>query len=123
MMHSIKGYINGIPYGQDKRRGDVDAPDRWSEQVRAQTSSLEKVISPCILRITFYLPPDKFPEDLPFGNDIDNLLKRFCDALGETIFSNAPGKDSVVISIEACKVKVSNNAEAGVQFEIITTTT
>ncbi len=121
IMNSIRGKIIGVPYGQDKVRGDVDAPKKWSDKIKTQTSIFEKVTSPCILRVTFYLPPSKFPSDLPYGNDIDNLLKRFCDALGETIFLDAPGKDSVIISVEACKVKVSDDKEAGAEFEIITT--
>jgi hypothetical protein len=50
---------------------------------------------------------------LPYGSDLDNLLKRFQDALNETIFSEAKGKDSCIISLTASKIKVSSAKEAG----------
>ncbi len=118
-MKSIRGKINGIPYGHDKVTGDLKAPRLWTDSIIEKTASLEKINCPCILRVTFHLPKDKFPSDLPYGNDIDNLLKRFCDALGQTIFADAPGKDSVIISIEATKVKAINDSDAGADFEII----
>jgi Holliday junction resolvase RusA-like endonuclease len=118
-LKSIKEKVNGIPYGHDKVMGDLNAPRVWTDRIIEKTASLEKVNCPCILRVTFHLPQDKFPSNLPYGNDIDNLLKRFCDALGQTIFSEAPGKDSVIISIEATKVKAKQDSDAGAEFEII----
>jgi Holliday junction resolvase RusA-like endonuclease len=55
----------------------------------------------------------------PFGTDLDNLLKRFFDALGQTVFSDAPGKDACVVAIEAAKALVMNPSESGVDGEII----
>jgi len=118
-MKSIRARITGTPYGSDKVTGDLIAPQRWTDKIIEGTASLEKINGPCILRVTFHLPQNKFPSDLPYGNDVDNLLKRFCDALGQTIFSEAPGKDSVIISIEATKVKAITDAEAGADLEII----
>ena len=63
--------------------------------------------------------PEKFPKDHPYGSDLDNLLKRFFDALIETVFLDAPGKDGIVVSIEATKVRVGHSGEAGADFEII----
>ena len=83
-------WYKGIPYGKRKGRGDVGAPAKWAEAVVRQTRRLPKVDGPCMLRVTFLLPPDKFPADLPFGMDLDNLLKGFLDPLGETVFKNAP---------------------------------
>jgi len=72
-----------------------------------------------VLKATFLLPPDKFPTDLPYGLDLDNLLKLFLDALNETIFSEAKGKDSCVISMTVMKTMVPSNKEAGVHLEIL----
>jgi len=65
------------------------------------------------------LPDNKYPEDLPYGSDLDNLLKRFCDAVNKTILSNAPGNDSCIVNIEASKARVKNIDDAGAQFEFI----
>lgn len=118
-MISTRVSINGVPYAQLKSRGDKRAPQRWTAAVIAQTSSLPKTTHPCLVRVTFRLPPNKFPADHPHGGDLDNLLKRFFDALVETVFSDAPGKDGIVISLEATKVKVASEAEAGADLEII----
>lgn len=111
--------ISGIPYGRDKARGDIEAPNRWSQTVKQQTAHLPKVKEACIMKVTFLLPPDKFPTDFPYGSDLDNLLKRFLDALNETIFSETQGKDSCVISMNVTKTKVMNREEAGVHLEIL----
>jgi hypothetical protein len=118
-MKSHRKSIIGIPYSHAKPRGDVDAPGRWTAAVKDQTKDMPKIVRPCVVRVTFRLPPDKFTKDLPFGNDLDNLLKRFFDALIETVFSTAAGKDSVVVSIEATKVKVATEGDAGAELEII----
>ena len=72
-----------------------------------------------MIRVTFLLPPDKFAKDYPFGPDIDNYLKRFQDAIKETIFRNAPGGDSCIMHIEASKVRVDSPAEAGAHLEVL----
>src|SRR5437867_2981268 len=89
--------IDGIPYSANKVVGDLDAPDRWKQAVINQTNRLPKVTEACILKVTFLLPPNKFQKDFPYGSDLDNLLKLFLDALNETVFSAASGKDSCVI--------------------------
>jgi Holliday junction resolvase RusA-like endonuclease len=118
-MNYISALIKGIPYGKSKARGDIGAPSRWTESVKQQTYHLPKVKEACILKLTFLLPTDKFPKDFPYGPDLDNLLKRFLDALNETIFSEASGKDSCIISMNVTKVKVSNSENAGVQLEVL----
>jgi len=47
------------------------------------------------------------------------MLKRFFDALNETVFSSAQGKDGIVVSIEVTKVRVGELNEAGADLEII----
>lgn len=112
--------IEGVPYsGPRSQRGNVAAPKIWTQKIIDQTKNLAKVNEACILNVTFLLPPDKFPKDYPFGSDLDNLLKRFLDALNETIFSEAKGKDSCVISLHASKVKVNSESDAGALLEII----
>ena len=119
-MLSIRQKIVGIPYGQDKPRGNQAGPPAWSEAVVAQTRDLPEVTGPCLLRVTFLLPPSKFPRDHPFGNDLDNLLKRFCDALIQTVFRNAPGGDGCVLAMEVTKTRVGSDQEAGAELEIVT---
>jgi len=118
-MQYISIKISGIPYGKSKTRGDTEAPNRWSEIVKLQTLNLQKVKEACIMKVTFLLPADKFPTDFPYGPDLDNLLKRFLDALNETIFSEARGTDSCIISMHVTKTKVSKPEEAGVHLEIL----
>jgi hypothetical protein len=118
-MRSLRVSISGIPYGQLKSGGDKAAPARWTERVKEQSAHLPKVVHPCLIRVTFRLPPEKFPKDHPYGSDLDNLLKRLFDALIETVFSDAPGKDGIVISIEATKVRVAGSNQAGADLEII----
>ena len=118
-MKHIYTKISGIPYGQRKARGRQDTPKQWSKQIIDQTKDLPKIKEACILKVTFLLPRDKYPKDLPYGSDLDNLLKRFQDALNETIFSEAKGKDSCIISLTATKVKVNSAKEAGALLEVI----
>ena len=118
-MKHISLKILGIPYGQSKTRGDTSAPEKWTQAVIDQTKHLAKVKEACILRITFLLPPNKFPPDFPYGPDLDNLIKRFLDALNETIFSEAEGKDSCVIEMSVIKARADSDAEAGALIEVL----
>ena len=115
----ISGKVLGIPCGHLKPGGDQRAAPAWSAAIVACTSALPKVSTPCLLRVTFLLPPEKFPKDHPFGSDLDNLLKRFNDALVQTVFSGAPGQDGCVVAIEATKVRVASRDEAGAEFSIL----
>src|SRR6266478_1177425 len=105
--------IKGIPYSKSKHRGAVEAPAAWTTTVRQATRGLPKIKEACILKITFMLPANKFPPNFPFGPDLDNLLKRFLDALNETVFSDARGKDSCIISLHLMKTRVETAKEAG----------
>lgn len=118
-MKCISVKIKGVPYGRNKSRGDKDAPGRWTDAVIEQTQGLPKINEACMLKVTFFLPPDKFPSDFPYGSDLDNLLKRFCDALNKTVFSESPGKDSCVINLTATKAKVNDIDAAGAYLEIL----
>ncbi|MEO7862520.1 MAG: hypothetical protein ABIU05_19225 [Nitrospirales bacterium] len=119
MLESFRKRIAGVPYCQNKSRGVDDGTAKWTAAVRDQTRDLPKLKGPCLLRVTFLLPPDKFPSDHPYGSDLDNLLKRFFDALNETIFSEVPGKDGCVVSLEVTKTKVASYAEVGAELEVI----
>jgi len=68
-------FIEGIPYGQQKPRGDIEAPNRWAESVKQPTKALSKVEKPCYMTAVFVLPQDKYPSDHPYGPDLDNLTK------------------------------------------------
>ena len=119
MLKSQRMRIRGIPYPQAKSTGNTEGRLRWTEAVVERTKNFPKVAGPCLLRVTFRLPKDKFHNKNPFGTDLDNLLKRFLDALSQTVFSDAPGKDACVVSLEATKVLVVNPTEAGVDGEIV----
>ena len=96
-------FIEGIPYGQLKVRGDLDAPGKWTRAIKEATTDLPKVKGPCNMIVVFVLPKDKFPSDYPHGPDLDNLIKRLFDALNYTILSEAPGKDSSIIQLVVSK--------------------
>ena len=118
-MSYINIKISGVPYSKLKSRGDFLALERWNEAVRSQTRDLPRISEACILKVTFLLPPDKYPKNLPYGPDPDNLLKRFLDLLNETVFYDARGCDSCVVSIHAMKTRVETTAEAGAALEIL----
>lgn len=111
--------IKGIPYSQHKRRGNVDGLAVWTQDVIRQTRNLDKVTDACIVNVTFLLPPDKFPPNFPYGSDLDNLLKRFLDALNHTIFSQARGKDSCIIAIHVTKARVESEQLSGALLEVL----
>ncbi|MGA2172392.1 MAG: RusA family crossover junction endodeoxyribonuclease [Sedimentisphaerales bacterium] len=118
-MKHISHKIHGIPYGKNKTRGDISALEKWTQAVIDQTKHLIKVEEACILRVTFLLPQSKFPKDFPYGPDLDNLIKRFLDALNHTIFSETEGKDSCVIEMSVIKAKVDSKEEAGALIEVL----
>lgn len=118
-MSYINHHIKGVPYCRNKSRGNKSAADIWSEQVKLQTANLPRVQHACSVKVTFLLPPDKFPTDFPYGPDLDNLLKRFMDALNHTIFSETHGGDSCVVMLNVMKTKVTSVADAGAHLEVL----
>jgi Holliday junction resolvase RusA-like endonuclease len=118
-MEYIEVFIRGVPYSHAKSRGLKEAAPAWSEAIIEQTRNLPKVADACHLKATFRLPPDKFPKDFPYGPDLDNLLKRFLDALEKTVFSGSSGGDSCIISLTVLKAKVATIGDAGVHLEIL----
>lgn len=111
--------IKGVPYSQVKSRGKTEAAQEWTDAVIEQTRHLPRVSDACLLKVTFLLPPDKFPTDFPYGPDLDNLLKRFLDALGQTLFSATAGGDSCIVSIHALKTRVDSPEKAGAHLEVL----
>ena len=118
-MPVITATIRGVPYAKAKSRGDLHAPERWTKAVVEQTRDLPVVTEACFLKLTFFLPSDKFPRDFPYGPDLDNLLKRTLDALQTTVFRDARGHDSCVVALSAMKAKVEDLADAGAHLEIL----
>jgi Holliday junction resolvase RusA-like endonuclease len=108
-----------VPYPQTKAKGNVEGRKVWTEAIVERTKNLRKVSGPVLVRVTFKLSREKFHDANPYGTDLDNLLKRFFDALSQTVFSEAPNKDACVVAIEAAKVLVQNPSESGVDGEII----
>jgi Holliday junction resolvase RusA-like endonuclease len=116
-MNLIACRIIGVPYSRSKTRGDTAAPRKWTEAIIKQTESLPKVTDECLLKVTFLLPADKYPKDLPFRPDLDNLMKRLMDALNHTIFSEVEGKDSCVVEMRVKKTRVGSGKEPGALIE------
>ncbi len=119
-MKLISIRIYGVPYPQDKVSGAIAKAKEWSDKVENETKRFRKIKKPCHLKCIFFLYKDKFPKDYPFGTDLDNLLKRFLDALNKTVFNNGVGKDSCAVRITTRKVKISNPAQSGAKLEIST---
>ena len=113
---SLDMFIEGIPYSKSKVRGDLDAPEKWTQAVKHATRGLPKVKGRASLNLIFVLPKDKYPADHPHGPDLDNLLKRFLDALGRTVLSKAEGKDGAVVKLTVSKRKAREGEATGVRM-------
>jgi len=111
----IDRFIEGIPYGQRKVRGNIYAADKWTQVVKRATKNLPKVKGPVRMNLEFVLPEDKYPSDHPYGPDLDNLLKRLLDALNTTVFSKVPGMDGAVEQLIVSKRKAKGNEPMGVR--------
>jgi len=115
---NVNIFIEGIPYGQQKVTGDTRAPIKWTNAVVQETRHFPKVKSSCLMSVVFVLPEDKFPTDLPYGPDLDNFLKRLCDALNETILSEVEGRDSAIVYLLASKRKAAQDEPTGARVSI-----
>ncbi|MDO8577679.1 MAG: RusA family crossover junction endodeoxyribonuclease, partial [Dehalococcoidales bacterium] len=82
------------------------------------TRDLPRTASECKVEITFVLPSNKYPTDCPYGSDLDNLLKRFFDALNKTIFLDVAGKDGSVVELTAFKRKATDADPTGAYLNI-----
>jgi len=111
-------FIKGVPYSRWKVRGDREAADKWTHDVRWQTRNIPKVQGRVSANLKFVLPLDKYPLDFPDGPDLDNLLKRLFDALGKTIFSKVAGKDSAIVRLTASKRRARRGEQTGVRMII-----
>lgn len=109
-------FIEGVPYGHRKGRGDVTAPTKWTDAVMRATTDIAKVQGPCSVSIFFALTEDKYPTDHPYGPDLDNYLKRLLDALNHTIFSTVPGNDGAIVHLVASKHRVVGDELPGVRI-------
>ena len=119
MIKSQRIRVRGIPYPQTKATGNIEGRKVWTDAIVKATRNLRKVKGLGLVRVTFKLTNEKFHDANPYGTDLDNLLKRFFDALSRTVFAQAPGKDACIVAIEAAKVLVQNPSESGVDGEII----
>jgi Holliday junction resolvase RusA-like endonuclease len=119
MMEIIsRARVNGVPYSQRKVKGNTGSMNKWSNAIIQATQNLSKITRPCSITVQFDLFKGNIPHDFPCGNDIDNLLKRFFDALNETIFSDSPGNDSCIMEVNAKKRIVDKIEEAGAVFSV-----
>jgi Holliday junction resolvase RusA-like endonuclease len=115
----IRAFIVGVPAVAAKPKGNQQVAPAWTAAAEAQTADWPKVSEACAMHITFLLPDTSFPGNFPYGPDLDNLCKRFFDALNRTVFSNAPGGDSCVIALHVMKAKVPPGEETGASVEIL----
>ena len=112
----VDKFIEGIPYPKDKVKGDTEAPKRWSEAVEQATQHLPKVHGRVSMNVKFVLLKDQHPKDHPYGPDLDNLSKRFLDALCETVLSKVEGKDGAIVRLTVSKRKARKNELPGVRM-------
>jgi Holliday junction resolvase RusA-like endonuclease len=115
---NVDVFIKGVPYAQKKERGDVKAPSRWTEAVKQATKNSPVVKGPCSISVFFALPADKYPDDHPYGPDLDNYLKRLFDALNYTIFSKVQGHDGAIVQLLASKHKALEGESTGARVII-----
>jgi hypothetical protein len=85
MIQSQRIRVRGVPYPHVKATGNVAGRKVWTDAIVQNTRNLRKVNGPCLVRVTFKLTHEEFRDANPFGTDLDNLLKRFSDALGQTV--------------------------------------
>ena len=109
----IAVFVRDIPYARSKTKGRLDAPRVWTATVVDQTKGLPRLLGACELNVEFVLPVDKFPRDLPYGMDLDNLPKRLLDALGKTVLRDAAGGDSAIVRLSARKHPAGPTEEPG----------
>jgi Holliday junction resolvase RusA-like endonuclease len=110
--------IKGGAYPSKKPRGNTAAQREWKKHIIKATRNLQKVKGPCEAVMYFSLPGDRFPDDLPWGTDLDNLAKLVLDSLNETVFREAPGKDSCVVSLSIYKTKAPTPDEVGIYLSV-----
>lgn len=113
---AVELFIKGIPYGKSKVRWNVQAAPTCTREVKRQTRSLSKVKGQVSLDLEFILPSDKYPADHPYGPDLDNLLKRFLDALQATVLSHVEDGDGAIVQLSVSKREVRKGEETGVRM-------
>lgn len=116
MADVVHAFVEGIPVKKKKTRGDLQTPARWRAAVKTQTSGLARMTGPCQLDVEFVLPQGSFPEDHPFGPDLDNLLKNTLDALNETVLIEVKGNDGSIVDLRARKRKARSNESTGARI-------
>lgn len=114
----IERFVSGTPYGKTKPQGRRAGVGEWRDTVIEQTRDLPRVSWPCELDVVFVLPANKFVRDLPFGSDLDNLLKALLDALKTTVLRDAPGTDSAIIVLQASKRQAFDREKTGAMLSI-----
>jgi Holliday junction resolvase RusA-like endonuclease len=114
----IKVFISGEPYCQNKTKGNILGTKVWSQAIIEATQNFPRITSGCKAKIEFILPANKYPNDHPYGSDLDNLLKRLFDALNVTVFADVAGKDGSIVEVVATKRKSSDTDPPGVYLDI-----
>lgn len=122
MVNVVHVFVEGVPVKKRKTRGNLQTPAHWKTAVRVQTSSSDKAEGPCQLDVEFVLPVNSFPEDHPYGPDLDNLLKSTLDALKDTILSEVKGHDGGIVDLRARKRRAEKGESTGARMIFARTT-
>ncbi len=113
-------FIQGDPYGANKKTGNRKAPAVWSDVIVVATKEMGSIRDPCRLDVEFILNKAKINQDQPYGADLDNLLELLFDALGKTVLAEAKRKDSAIVEVHASKRWAREQEPAGVWLRIST---
>jgi len=111
-------FIPGPPYPKHKVGNRKDEAEKWSGSIILCTKDLPKVRGPCVMRIDYQLPPDRFTLGSPYGSDLDNLTKRLLDSLSSTILEDVDSKDGCICKIEIGKIAASDPETIGTRVAV-----
>lgn len=111
-------FIPGPAYPKHKVGNRKDDAEKWSETIISCTKDLSKVKGPCVMKINYQLPPDRFTLGSPYGSDLDNLTKRLLDSLSYTILEDVDSKDGCICKIEIRKIAASNPETIGTRVVV-----
>lgn len=110
--------VSGVPYGSTRDEIGLLLLREWTNNIVLQTRDLPKVQESCVIKLTFLLPRDKFPDRFPYGPDLNYLINKLIETLKQTLFSDTTGKDACIYALHAVKKEVQSVQEAGVIIDI-----
>ena len=112
----IDEFIEGTPYPKNKVKGDLEAPKRLGECITQCTQHRQKLYGSVSRTMKFILPENYSAKCHAYEKDLDNLLKRFQDALSTTVLSEADGKDGAIVKLIASKRPAQGSEPTGAKM-------